>query len=60
VTPRLTLREMTGADVDDMAALLGDERVMRYYPRPFTCSEARDWIARNQRRYRDVQCRAPA
>jgi RimJ/RimL family protein N-acetyltransferase len=33
-TPRLTLREMTDADLDDIAALLGDEDVMRYYPRP--------------------------
>jgi RimJ/RimL family protein N-acetyltransferase len=53
VTPRLILREMTDADLDDIAALLGDEHVMRYYPRPKTRSEARDWIARNQRRYRE-------
>jgi RimJ/RimL family protein N-acetyltransferase len=50
---RLTFREMTDADLDDMAALLGDEDVMRFYPGPMTRSEARDWIARNQRRYRD-------
>jgi RimJ/RimL family protein N-acetyltransferase len=50
---RLTFREMTDADLDDMAALLGDEEVMRFYPRPMTRSEARDWIARSQRRYRD-------
>lgn len=53
VTPRLILREMTDVDLDDMAELLGDESVMRYYPRPMTRSEARVWIARNQRRYRD-------
>jgi RimJ/RimL family protein N-acetyltransferase len=52
-TPRLVLREMTDADLDDMAALLGDENVMRYYPRPRTRSEAREWIERNQRRYRE-------
>lgn len=50
---RLTFREMTDADLDDLAALLGDADVMRFYPRPFTRSEARDWIARNQRRYRE-------
>ena len=50
---RLIFREMTDADLDDMAALLGDKDVMRFYPRPMTRSEARDWIARNQRRYRD-------
>jgi RimJ/RimL family protein N-acetyltransferase len=53
IASRLTFREMTDADLDDMAALLGDKDVMRFYPRPMTRSEARDWIARNQRRYRD-------
>lgn len=50
---RLTFREMTGADLNDMAALLGDKYVMRFYPRPMTRGEVRDGIARNQRRYRD-------
>jgi RimJ/RimL family protein N-acetyltransferase len=50
---RLTFREMTDDDLDDMAALLGDTDVMRFYPRPMTRSEARDWIARNQRRYKE-------
>jgi RimJ/RimL family protein N-acetyltransferase len=53
IASRLTFREMTDADLDDMAALLGDKDVMRFYLRPMTRSEARDWIARNQRRYRD-------
>jgi RimJ/RimL family protein N-acetyltransferase len=52
-TPRLTRREMIDADLDDMAALLGDEDVMRYYPRPYTRSEAQDWILWNQRNYRE-------
>lgn len=52
-TPRLILREMGSADLDDIAALLGDENVMRYYPRPKTRSEAQGWIDRNQRLYRD-------
>ena len=52
-TTRLALREMTDDDLDDMAALLADGDVMRYYPRPYTRSEARDWIAWNQRSYRD-------
>jgi hypothetical protein len=30
-----------------MTALLGDKDVMRFYPRPVTRGEARDWIARN-------------
>lgn len=51
VTARLTLRQMTDTDLDEMAALLGDEDVMRYYPRPKTRQEAREWIARNRERY---------
>jgi Acetyltransferase (GNAT) domain len=33
-TPRVAFREMTSDDLDDMAALLGDPEVMRYYPDP--------------------------
>lgn len=51
-TPRLILREMTGADLDNLAALFGDEEVMRYYPKPMTRDEARSWIEWNQRLYR--------
>ncbi len=52
-TPRLILREMASADLDDMAALLGDEHVMRYYPRPKTRAEAQVWIEGNLRLYRE-------
>ncbi len=52
-TARLTLREMTDADLDDIASLLGDPVVMRYYPRPKTRDEARRWIAWNRRLYED-------
>lgn len=52
-TPRLILREMTGADLDDIAALLGDKEVMRYYPRPRNRDEASDWIEWNLGLYRD-------
>jgi RimJ/RimL family protein N-acetyltransferase len=47
------MREMTGADLDDLAALLGDPEVMRFYPRPRTRAEAQDWIDWNLRLYRD-------
>jgi RimJ/RimL family protein N-acetyltransferase len=50
-TQRLILREMTDADLDDMAALLGDEEVMRYYPRPKTREEAQGWIDWNRGLY---------
>jgi RimJ/RimL family protein N-acetyltransferase len=52
-TPRLILREMTSADLDDMAALLGDPDVMRYYPAPKSRDEAQAWIDWNQRLYRE-------
>ena len=52
VTQRLILREMTAGDLDDLAALLGDEDVMRYYPKPMTRDEAQSWIEWNQRLYR--------
>src|SRR5262245_66495618 len=51
-TQRLVLREMTGADLDHIAALFGDEDVMRYYPKPMTRDEAKSWIEWNQGLYR--------
>jgi RimJ/RimL family protein N-acetyltransferase len=45
---------MTTGDLDDMAALLSDPDVMRYYPRPKDRDEALAWIEWNQRLYRQV------
>jgi RimJ/RimL family protein N-acetyltransferase len=53
-TRRLAFRQMTADDLDDMAALLGDPEVMRYYPRPKDRDEALAWIDWNQRLYRQV------
>jgi RimJ/RimL family protein N-acetyltransferase len=50
-TQRLVLRELTDADLPDLAALLGDEYVMRYYPRPKTLDESQGWLEWNQRLY---------
>jgi RimJ/RimL family protein N-acetyltransferase len=52
-TRRLILRQMTSADLDHMAALLGDPDVMRYYPAPKSRDEAQAWIDWNQRLYRE-------
>ncbi len=52
-TERLTLREMTEDDLDAIAGLLGDEQVMRYYPRTKTREEAERWIRWNQQLYSD-------
>lgn len=50
-TARLRFREMTEDDLDDMAEMLGDPEVMRFYPRPKTRDEALGWIRWNQRNY---------
>jgi RimJ/RimL family protein N-acetyltransferase len=52
-TPQLVFREMTLDDLDDMAALLGDPEVMRYYPHPKNRDQASAWITWNQRLYHD-------
>lgn len=51
-TRRLTFREMTAGDLDDMAALLGDPGVMRYYPNVKDRDEALAWIDWNRGLYR--------
>ncbi|MBY0688737.1 GNAT family N-acetyltransferase [Microbacterium marinilacus] len=50
-TDRLRFRAMRASDLDDVAALLGDPRVMTYYPAPKNRDEAAAWIDANQRRY---------
>lgn len=50
-TERLRLREMTLADLDFVAEMLGDPGVMRYYPTPLTRDEAQAWVDRQRRRY---------
>ncbi|MHB8296338.1 MAG: GNAT family N-acetyltransferase [Acidimicrobiales bacterium] len=50
-TARLTLRQMSPDDLDEMAALLGDPEVMRYYPAPKSRDQARAWIDWNLENY---------
>lgn len=42
---------MTDADLDHMAALLGDPDVMRYYSAPKSRDQAQRWIDWNKRNY---------
>jgi len=51
-TPRLVLREMSLADLDFVASMLGHPEVMRYWPRCYTRAEARAWVSRQRERYR--------
>ncbi|MFN0149546.1 MAG: GNAT family N-acetyltransferase [bacterium] len=50
-TPRLSLREMSMADLDFVAEMLADPEVMRFYPKPYTRDESVTWIERQLGRY---------
>jgi RimJ/RimL family protein N-acetyltransferase len=50
-TRRLTLREMSLADLDFVAAMLAAPEVMQYYPRCYSRAEAQTWIERQLKRY---------
>ncbi len=50
-TPRLWLREFTIQDLDFVATLLGDEEVMRFYPKRYSRAESQEWLDRQLRRY---------
>jgi len=50
-TPRLRFRELCDDDLDNMADLLGDPEVMRYYPAPKSHEQAQSWIDWNVRNY---------
>lgn len=52
-TARLRFRPMSDADLDDVAALLGDPAVMTYYPAPKSRDEAQAWIDWSHRNYAD-------
>ena len=51
-TQRLLLREMTDDDFDALYKVLADPVVMRHYPSAFDEAGVRNWIRRNQERYR--------
>jgi len=51
-TQRLTLREMKEDDFPALYGILSDPETMRFYPAPFSEKKVKDWIARNQHRYR--------
>ncbi len=52
-TARLRLRELTSADLDFVAAMMGDVEVTRYYGRRFTRSDAEIWLDHQLERYRN-------
>jgi RimJ/RimL family protein N-acetyltransferase len=50
-TERLVLRPLSLLDEPELAAVLSDAETMRWYPRPYTGSEVREWIERQMARY---------
>jgi RimJ/RimL family protein N-acetyltransferase len=55
-TPRTFMREILGNDFDFLLRMTSDAEVMRYYPRPYTERDVRDFIDRMRARYRDDGC----
>ena len=51
-TPRLGLRRLTEADLDDLCLILQDAQAMYAYEHAFSDQEAWDWLRRQQERYR--------
>ena len=52
-TARLRLRRFRHEDVDAVFAVIGDDVAMQYYPKTFNRADAKQWIERNLRRYRE-------
>jgi RimJ/RimL family protein N-acetyltransferase len=50
-TRRLHFREMTDDDLDNMASMLGDPKVMAFYTSPKSRTETQDWIDWNKKNY---------
>lgn len=50
-TARLSLRELTPADLDDVARMMSDPEVTRYYPKVYTVEDCRQWLRRQLDRY---------
>ena len=50
-TERLSLREITAEDLDDLLEIWGDPETMRFFPHTLDSQAMREWIERNRRRY---------
>ena len=51
-TERLFLREMTASDYDALYDVLADSDIMLHYPYTFDAARVKNWIAKNEERYR--------
>jgi RimJ/RimL family protein N-acetyltransferase len=52
-TARLRLRRFRDEDADAVFGIIGDRLAMRFYPKAFGREDAKQWVVRNQRRYRE-------
>jgi len=52
-TGRLTIREVTMADLDELAVIYAHPEVLWWEPAPFTREQTAEWLARTIGRYRD-------
>ena len=52
-TARLKLRRFRDDDASAVFAIIGDRVAMQFYPKTFNREDAKQWITRNQRRYRE-------
>lgn len=52
-TPRVRLRRLRPSDIDAVAAMVADPEQMRFYPRPKSRDEVREWLAWNRALYEE-------
>jgi RimJ/RimL family protein N-acetyltransferase len=55
-TPRTFMREILGNDFEFLVRMMSDPDVMRFYPRPYSEKDVRDFINRMRTRYREDGC----
>lgn len=55
-TPRTFMREILGNDAEFLLTLMGDPRVMRFYPKTADAREVREFISRMRTCYREDGC----
>jgi RimJ/RimL family protein N-acetyltransferase len=55
-TPQTFMREILGNDAEFLLEMMSDPEVMRFYPRPATERDVREFINRMRTSYRDDGC----
>jgi ribosomal-protein-alanine N-acetyltransferase len=55
-TERTFMREILGNDFDFLLRMMSDPEVMRYYPKPYTDKDVREFINRMRTHYREDGC----